>query len=118
MPPQLQLANAEHKSILGTASPTNFQAVTTKCSHKKHVEKNVLNDQYTLFISHILQVTAKCFLFFFLIKSLKTVGSQRHTRTQIHAYTLIYTHTCIQRFVLVDPEAQRVATQPDGKLAQ
>lgn len=84
MPPQLQLANAEHKSILVTASPTNFQAVTTKCSHKKHVEKNVLNDQYTLFISHILQVTAKCFPFFFLLNLSKQWA---HKGTHVHKYT-------------------------------
>lgn len=76
----------------------------------------MLNDQYTLFINHILQVDCKTFCFFKISQNAGLAKAQTYTDTRIH--TDVPKHTCIQRFVLVDPEAQKVATQPDGESAQ
>lgn len=76
----------------------------------------MLNDQYTWFINHIRQVDYKTFCFFKISQNAGLTKAQTCTDARIQ--TDIPKHTCIQRFVLVDPEAQKAATQPDGELAQ
>lgn len=62
----------------------------------------------------------KMFCFFKISRNtgLTKAHTHTHTNTRIDADKLARALTCIQRFVLVDPEAQKVATQLDGKLAQ